>query len=321
MIQSNIKPLSSWRQPKRQVVTIIAGFRCQDGIVVCADTQETSGAAKRSIPKLQCFHGPVSSQDGQSMINPDLALAICGAGDGPFIDKITSQAWDAIRYVSDVWEASERIESMIKETYKEFGQIFQPGTCPQVNLVYGVTIGGESRLFEAKGPVVNETNYSSDGAGYYLADFLTSRMRGDGWLNVRQTVILAAYILFQAKEHVEGCGGDSHIAVLREKESSGMVDPRLIEHVTEYLKLADIYTGEMLLASSDFTIYEDSVSENLISLVDSLKFVRQREKRRLDDDRKEDLTLLSWIGPNREEDDLGLPLTPPSIPEKSEDRQ
>jgi hypothetical protein len=146
-------------------------------------------------------------------------------------------------------------------------------------------------------------------------------MRGDGWLNVRQTVILAAYILFQAKEHVEGCGGDSHIAVLREKESSGMVDPRLIEHVTEYLKLADIYTGEMLLASSDFTIYEDSVSENLISLVDSLKFVRQREKRRLDDDRKEDLTLLSWIGPNREEDDLGLPLTPPSVPEKSEHQQ
>lgn len=319
------KPLSSWRTPKRNVVTIIAGFRCQDGIVVCSDTQETSGPAKRSVPKLQCFHGPVSSQDRQSMINPDLALAICGAGDGPFIDKITSQAWDAIRYVSDLWEAGDRVESMIKETYKEFGQIFQPGTCPQVDLIYGITIGGASRLFEAKGPVVNETNYSSDGAGYYLADFLTSRMRGDAWLNVRQTVILAAYILFQAKEHVEGCGGESHIAVLRESESSGMVDFRLIQHLTEYLKIADLYTGEMLLTSSDFTLPEHTVLKGLMDSMESIKFVRAREKKQLETDRKDDRTMLGsliWPGGRPSTDDLGLPVvSKPSDSQKSEDQQ
>jgi len=29
------------RLPERKAVTIIAGFKCSDGIVVCADTQET----------------------------------------------------------------------------------------------------------------------------------------------------------------------------------------------------------------------------------------------------------------------------------------
>jgi hypothetical protein len=312
MIQCAIKrPL--YGLPKRQVVTIIAGFRCQDGIVVCADTQETSGSAKRSVPKLQCFQGPVSSQDGQSLINPDLALAICGAGDGPFIDKITSQAWEAIQHVSDVWEASDRVELMIKETYKDFGQIFQPGSCPQVDLIYGIKIGGASRLFEAKGPVVNETNYSSDGAGYYLADFLTSRMRGDAWLNVRQTVILAAYILFQAKEHVEGCGGESHIAVLREGESSGMVDFRLIQHLTEYLKIADLYTGEMLLASSDFSLPEYKVLQGLIESTESIKFLRARQKKQLETDRRDDRIMLSsliQVGEQKPTDDLGLPIIP-----------
>lgn len=259
------------------------------------------------------------------MINPDLALAICGAGDGPFIDKITSQAWDAIRYVSDLWEAGDRVESMIKETYKEFGQIFQPGTCPQVDLVYGITIGGASRLFEAKGPVVNETNYSSDGAGYYLADFLTSRMRGDAWLNVRQTVILAAYILFQAKEHVEGCGGESHIAVLREAESSGMVDFGLIQHLTEYLKIADIYTGEMLLTSSDFSLPEHQVLKGLMDSVESIKLVRAREKKQLETDRRDALTMFqSFIRPGEQKptDDLGLPITlRPSDAQMSEDQQ
>jgi len=288
-------------------VTIIAGFRCQEGIVLCADTQETSGGAKRNVTKLQCFQGPVISQDGQGMVNADLALAICGAGYGPFIDKITSQAWDAVRHVSDIWEASERVESMIKETYQEFGQIFQTGECPQVNLIYGITKSGESRLFQAVGPVVNETTYASDGIGYYLANFLTTRMRGDSWLTIRQTIILAAYILFQTKEHVEGCGGDSHIAVLRESESSGMVDFRLIQHLTEYLKSADHFTGEMLLKAADFSIPDSDVSHGISNSVDMLKFLRSEEIKRLEEHRACDRSPLYGLGNfKREEDDLGL---------------
>jgi hypothetical protein len=256
------------------------------------------------------------------MINADLALAICGAGYGPFIDKITSQAWDAVRHVSDIWEASERVESMIKETYQEFGQIYQTGACPQVNLIYGITKGGESRLFQAIGPVINETTYASDGIGCYLANFLTTRMRGDGWLTIRQTITLAAYILFQTKEHVDGCGGDSHIAVLRESESCGMVDFRLIEHLTEYLKSADHYTGEMLLTAADFSISDSDASEGISISVDMLKFLRSEEIKRLKDHRESDRSPLYGTRDSKiEEDDLGLPIMdrasdPPISPEE-----
>jgi hypothetical protein len=296
-------------------VTIIAGFRCQEGIVVCADTQETSGTAKRSVSKLQCFHGPVAGQDGNGLVNPDLALAICGAGDGPFIDKIASQAWDSIRFVTNVWEASERIESMIKETYREYGEIFQPGKCPQVDLIYGITIGGASELFEANGPVVNERGYASHGIGYYLADFLTSKMRGDGYLTIRQTVILAAYILFQAKEHVEGCGGDSHIAVLRESESSGMVDSRLIQHLDDYLRTADRFTGEILLTGADFSVPDGLAMTRMAELLETLKYTREQQVEGLRKDREYDRSLTSMfgVGVPRAEDDLGLPIkTKPS---------
>ncbi len=298
-----------WRPSKRWVVTIIAGFRCQDGVVLCSDTQETAGDAKRNVTKLQCFHGPVASQDGDGMVNADLALAICGAGYGPFIDKITSQAWDSVRHVSDIWEASERVESMIKETYQEFGQIYQMGACPQVILIYGITKGGLSKLFQAIGPVVNETEYASDGIGYYLANFLTTRMRGDSRLTIRQTIILAAYILFQTKEHVEGCGGDSHIAVLRESESSGMVDFRLIQHLTEYLKSADHYTGEMLLTVADFSISDSDASDGISNSVDMLKFLRSEEIKRLKNRRESDQSPLYGTRDSKiEEDDLGLPV-------------
>lgn len=147
-------------------MTIIAGFRCQDGIVVCADTQETLGSAKRNVPKLEFTHGPTWSAEQNKMINHDLALAMCGAGDSPFVDKVASRAWDALRGVADIYEASDAVESMIKETYREFGEIYQPGSFPQAELIYGITIGGQSRLFQASGPLVNEKSYASSGIGY-----------------------------------------------------------------------------------------------------------------------------------------------------------
>lgn len=304
-------------------MTIIAGFRCQGGIVVCADTQETLGTAKRSVPKLQLFRGPIRSQDKQKLINPDLALAICGAGDGPFIDKIASQAWDAIRYVSDVREAADRIESMIKNTYREFGQIYQTGVCPHAELIYGITMDSASMLFQASGPLVNEMEYASSGIGYYLADFLTTKMRGNGWLTIRQSVILAAYILFQAKEHVEGCGGDSHIAVLRESEPSGMVDVRLIQHLDEYLKVADRFTGEMLLLAADFSIPDSKALEDMTNIMETLRFARNRQIERLEEDREYDKSVVSSLGmgPAAAEDDLGLPIpAKPSDAQTSEDQ-
>ena len=237
----------------------------------------------------------------------DLALAICGAGDGPFIDKITSQAWDAVRHVSDVWEAAQNVESMIKETYREFAQIYQPGNCPHAELIYGITIAGQSALFQATGPIVNERYYASSGIGYYLADFLTSKMRGSGWLTIRQSVILAAYILFQAKEHVEGCGGDSHIAALRESESSGMVDFRLIEHLDEFLRIADRHTGEMLLTTADFSVPESKVSSELTAAVTFLTYLRKREMERLENDRKF-YDFADLLGVPILRDDLGLPI-------------
>lgn len=250
------------------------------------------------------------------MINHDLALALCGAGHGPFVDKIASRAWNALRGVADIEEASDAVESMIKQTYEEFGQIYQPGSFPEAELIYGITIGGQSRLFQACGPLVLEKSYASSGIGHYLADFLAERMGADGghgWLTTRQCVAVAAYILFQAKEHVEGCGGNSHIAVLRESESSGMVDFQLVEHLTEYLKLADRFTGELLLDTADFSMSDSALAEKMESSIGVMKYIRTEEMKKLKEDREFNWSLSSWTlgGAPNEADDLGLPKSGP----------
>jgi len=322
MVPIAIKPRfsSRVRPRKRYAATIVAGFKCTDGVVICADTQETSeGGPKKSVPKLRFEQGPLPNMEKECLEKYDLAAAFCGAGDnGPFVDKIIDIAWDAIRGAPDLYDACNAAESAIKNAYKEFGEIYQQGQCPHAQIVYSVTMEGRSRLFSAYGPVVSEQQgYVSFGIGYYLADFLASRMY-DSFLTTRQCVILAAYILFQTKEHVEGCGGDSHIAVLRERESSGLVEYKLIEKITEYLKFADREVGELLLRSADFAKSPQDLETDIGRIVQTLKFSRSFHAKEL----KEHRDLWSrWgmLGEPVPTDDLGLPIEAFPTPSDNEE--
>jgi 20S proteasome alpha/beta subunit len=231
---------------RRKAVTIIAGFKSYEGIVLCADTQETLEHSKRNIPKLR--FEPKNKRGFPEQVSPDdLAVAFCGAGDGPFIDKLASEAWEEASIATSLDEACEAIEVSIKNTYKEFGAIYQQGMCPEVQLIFGVKMHRKSRLFSAMGPIVNEkSGYDCGGVGHYMADFLASRMYKE-YLPIHQCVILAAYILFQSKEHVDGCGGDNQIVVLREDGSSGAVDWKRISAIMELLGKSDLEISELLL--------------------------------------------------------------------------
>jgi len=305
-------PIGRWRLPKRCVVTIIAGFNCSDGVVVCADTQETTNnLSKKSIPKLRYEQGPYPNFETQQYEKADLAAAFCGAGDnGPFIDKLIDRAWEAVRDASDLHMACNAAEVAIKEMYKEFGLIYQQGECPQVELIYGIKMEQQSRLFLASGPVVNEKNgYASSGIGYYIADFIASRMYG-AHLTTRQCVILAAYILFHAKEHVEGCGGDSQIAVLRNDESSGLVEWRLVKEITEYLESSDRYTGDILLATANLATPQVELDEKIREIIETLTLFRNHHVKEIQNHREWEAQygIATMLGINRPTDDLGLPV-------------
>jgi hypothetical protein len=254
---------------RKKALTIIAGFKCREGIILCADTQETIGVSKRSIPKL------VFEPAGRPHEGPALAVAFCGAGEnGAFIDNLVESAWDDGKHGTTIDEVCEKIKKNIKSTYKDFGSIYQRGYCPTANLIYGVKMQNECRLFSASGPIVNKIReYDSFGVGQYMADFLAGRMY-DNHLNLRQCAILAAYILFQAKEHVDGCGGESHIAVLRENGVSGLANRRNIEAWTELLRLSDRELGNVLIDAGDVGVESTEFLKrhrDLIALIDSLR--------------------------------------------------
>ncbi|MBZ5646194.1 MAG: hypothetical protein LAN37_03095 [Acidobacteriia bacterium] len=289
-------------------MTIIAGFKCYEGIVLCADTLETvSNLSKRNVPKLR-FEPSGIPHKGDS-----LAVALCGASDtGPFIDKVVETAWEDAQITTSLDEACEEIEKSIKRTYREFGQIYQPGFCPTADLIYGVKMHGACRLFSANGPLVNEKGtYDSAGAGYYMADFLAKRMYGHH-LTIHQCVILAAYILFQAKEHVDGCGGDSNIAVLRDDGVSGWVDYRRVNAITELLGYADQSTAELLLTAANMELDSVEFQKDGKEKIEFLDAIRIGQKEQLEQHKP---TFSKSLGGRKREktDFLGLPLPPDEV--------
>jgi len=267
-------------------VTIIAGFKCNEGLVVCADTQETVGAVKRHVPKLRyedLMPSPaMSALGGTSHPNSDMAVAFCGAANnGPFIDKLVDCAWREAQTANDLEEACEAIEESIKDSYRQFGRIYQRGYCPEAELIFGVKMGGRSKLFYALGPVVNEKDgYSAGGVGIYMADFLASRMYSR-YLHLSQCLVLAAYVLFQAKEHVEGCGGRSEIAILRNEGTSGRINWKHTETITNLLKLADRETGRILVDYANIALRDEEFVEAGTKTLTNIMSARQQERENL----------------------------------------
>jgi hypothetical protein len=115
-----------------------------------------------------------------------------------------------------------------------------------------------------------------------MADFLASRMHSNH-LSVSQTITLAAYILFQCKEHVDGCGGESQIAVLDEKGSSKLVPSLEVNTVTQALKDVDeVLSYLLLLPAADPQIPQDEFSDVLETAVNALIAYKKDAKKGLE---------------------------------------
>jgi hypothetical protein len=302
------------RLPERKAVTIIAGFKCPEGVVLCADTQETVGEiSKRNVPKLR--FEPADPPFGPDAA--DMAVAFCGAANnGAFIDKLVDRSWEAVQIATSLDEACLSIERTIKETYEEFGRIFQPGYCPEAELIYGVKMPEGTKMFYALGPLVNEKpERVSGGVGYYMADFLASRMYGN-LLSIRQCIILAAYIIFQAKEHVVGCGGESHIAVLRNGGTSGMVEAEHVKTITELIQTSDQDIGKILMLHANLALTEEQFENKSTEILKSLLPLRRHTRNNLV---KHEQFWNELIGSDLY-DELGLPM-PPTWPKPADSEE
>jgi 20S proteasome alpha/beta subunit len=209
------KPNPRWHGRKSKM-TIAAGFVCLDGIVLCADTQETiTGYTKTNTDKIR------------RMEDHGLCVAITGAGDTELIETVGERIERALfwEYMPTTVRMPDQVRDIIQqEVSASFKRYILPYASfpkddrPWCDLLIVVTVKNEVNnyecLYRASGTTVREIKFGGDcvGSGLILAKSLMERFC-DSFMDLDELVLAIIYVMFQTKKWVDGCGGKTDIVV------------------------------------------------------------------------------------------------------------
>ena len=194
-------------------MTIAVGFKCIDGVVLATDSQYTMNPAKFAGQKIF----PIAS-------NGHYALTIAGAGGVSNMKAAVRNIESALK--KDIG-AKPATTSQIQDIVEGVLSILYPkhlDSAPaekreylEFNLLVGIWTAQEcASLFYSDRMTLNEVkvpNHQCLGIGSYLAAYLTDVLSAPG-MSVEEAKPLAAYIVWAAKEYVEGVGGHTFVRVL-----------------------------------------------------------------------------------------------------------
>jgi 20S proteasome alpha/beta subunit len=230
-------------------MTIAAGFVCADGIVLCADTQETTGYTKNNTEKIRHW-----KDDG-------LCIAITGAGDAELIETVGERiqhalVWEyspkEIRWTDQVRDIIQQEISSAFERYIAPYAAFPRDDWPGCDLLIVVTVKNEVNnyecLFKASGTTVRQIEFGGDcvGSGLILAKSLMERFCSS-FMDLDELVLAMCYVMFQTKKWVEGCGGNTDLIVSSfSRDLFGGISSRDIESLEEQFESCEITTNLLL---------------------------------------------------------------------------
>ena len=230
-------------------MTIVLGVKTPQGLILAADTQESyAGSHKVNRPKL--FY-----KAEKNLCDLSMGLAVAGAGFGPWLDKITAAMWDAVEDATNLDEACSKVEDEIKKRYDEYRQLLNSSIDSE--LIYGIGASGGTRLFHAWGPIVNEVMHRAAGSGQAIADFLLRHLKTT--THITNAMALAVYILYSAKQHSEGCGGDTHLAVIQNDGKNYLLDSEQVRAMENLFEKASGFTDNFLMFAANPVITPEGV--------------------------------------------------------------
>jgi 20S proteasome alpha/beta subunit len=208
-------PRTSPRQrlPERKHMTIAAGFLCNDGLVLCADTRETiPGYVKSDTEKMVMLKFPLYN------------LAITGAGDSDLIEMLGEEIADAL-LLEKTNAAIMPILSVLKKTLiRVFNDhvasypVSQYDERPTATLLIGLQVHSATLLYKSRGTLLRRLRTAECvGTGLALGKSLIDRLHTPT-MSLSHAGLIALYTLRQAKRWVDGCGGNSDILLLSNRE-------------------------------------------------------------------------------------------------------
>jgi hypothetical protein len=203
-------------------VTIGIGFKCINGIVLAADTQVT---LQDSHKYYECKLYP-HKQD-------EWTVVFTFAGDPMLMKSFDGKFKDAMKLCPPPYTVSKISDAI--ETVLQFFDVLRDRPT-DLNLLCAVSVPSAGyALFKTQGHIIHEV-HAYDYVGFgdssvirflapLLADLDASIVPSMNHFQYiqRQAVAIATYLVLKAKTHVDGCGGDTEVWVVR---PNGMLEPK-----------------------------------------------------------------------------------------------
>lgn len=222
-------------------MTIAAGFKCSDGVLLCADSQY-SGWDKTFRDKVFLFspnqHLPVS-----------LGFAFAGDEDHArtAIEDCESAVEAIVPRAQNIWrEVRLAVREAIKHVVGDYSSISSLDQNQKPEFLVGIRVNAQVGLFHAREMAFRRVDgLKCIGAGYYLAQFLVSHIGHPEFQRIEQFLPFVVRALASTKRHVDGCGGGSQFLVMRGSGLCSAVKGLESDELDEIALRFDALTGDL----------------------------------------------------------------------------
>jgi 20S proteasome alpha/beta subunit len=250
-------------------MSIVAGIRCSDGIVLCADSLHTGNGYTVLEPKMAKTECPCGT-------------AIYGFAGNPSFARTAIMACHTA-LLSAPPEA-DMVQILAREVSREFRRLVLsvPTYAADYSYHYRLLIGirlpnGYTDLLTTEGHSLSYCggNYTCIGTDDTLALYLLrSLYRSD--MNVDRALIAAAHMIGRVKSYVPHCGGPTQFLWLTEGESKPEIAEFHLSRLEEAFTEIERRTSEMLIDNSDTSLSLEEMSARLLDFHD---YIWERRKR------------------------------------------
>lgn len=235
-------------------MTLIAAFRCSDGVVICADQQETVGDVRVAVNKL---------------VPQDLGLyeiAIAGSGNGDLLDALAYKlTLDVSRWRDDVDElqAYGNLQALLQDFYANEVAYYPEDSASHKRNDLLVCIKPKNRpdifLWELRSTVmVPVSDYVLLGIGASIYFHELKRLYTEQ-INGMQAILLGIHLFSLAKETSNYVGGKTDILIVSSRGMT-MEDG---EFAGSTLKLFNQKIAELILLCPDTTKSDNEIDAAL----------------------------------------------------------
>ncbi len=254
-------------------MTIAAGFCCDDGVLLCSDSQETLGDFKRNQAKITVkpeYREPASCR-----------AVFAGAGDSTFIDIVVQKLWDAIRSeTGNIDDFIRALEDRAIAIHQRYWPVYTEKDRPTAHLLIALCCKDwPLKLLRVEGPLVLEiTGYDCVGYGVPLAKYLCDRM----WeipMSLKPTLFVALYMLEQVKQHAEYCGGHSAFTLIQKDgkvRTATRIYPSVNAELVSYFEEFDEAVALLLAAGPNLEITSEKYDERLSAFSERMRNLRRQ---------------------------------------------